>query len=388
MKKKQEKLTEKVAWGEEPEANSCNLTVAFNWYNAIIDKKECKKYLIEYVKKNKEFGESFTKTEKETIVKKIKVADEFDIKMTGTIARMIDNGWDKDSIVNKKSNASCVTMDDYLVRGISELPDVNNYIEEDVKPKNIISIQDRMQDKFIDYLSFIEGQLDDFVENGYVDNFDSLTYCMENNIPALTIKKMESFYMELFKEIELLVYGRRDKKDKDDPMFDQLQENYDFMTTPQQKKYYKCLESLVNGLQQAYTLKKSNKKVKVKTQKTIDKVVSKLRYLTEDFEYKLKSINPTKIVGMQEVWIWDSKNSKLGVYFSDDPAGFEVNKTTLKNISNERSICKKIRKPKELWNTCKSKGKRSLTKYFEGCKTKEYPLTGRFNEDILIVNAF
>ena len=53
MKKKQEKLTEKVAWGEEPEANSCNLTVAFNWYNAIIDKKECKKYLIEYRTKEK-----------------------------------------------------------------------------------------------------------------------------------------------------------------------------------------------------------------------------------------------------------------------------------------------------------------------------------------------
>ena len=104
MKKSQEKITEKMAWGEEPEANSCNVSVAFNWYNAIVDKKDCKKYLIEYVKKNKEFGVSFTKNEKDTLVKKIKAVDEFSVKLTGTIARMLDNGWDKDTIINKKEN--------------------------------------------------------------------------------------------------------------------------------------------------------------------------------------------------------------------------------------------------------------------------------------------
>ena len=390
MKKSQEKITEKMAWGEEPEANSCNVSVAFNWYNAIVDKKDCKKYLIEYVKKNKEFGVSFTKNEKDTLVKKIKSVDDFTVKLTGTIARMIDLGWDKDTIINKKENTEYSTLEDYVTKGLSDLPEVNNSIEieETEKPKNVVSVQDRMHEKYIEYISYMEGKVDDFIGSGYIDEFDTLKYCIDNNIPAITINKLESFYDKQFKEIELVCYGKRDKKNKNDPQFDQLEEAYDFMTKPQLKKYYKFLEKIVDDFRQAYALKKSNKKVKVKKVKPIDKIVGKLKYLKEDYEFKVKSLDPSKIIGMQELWVWDPKNCKLGIYYSNDPAGFNVKGTTLQNFSDERSVQKKIRKPKELWNICKGKRSRALNKYFNSSKTKEYPLTGRFNDGILIVNAF
>ena len=390
MKKSQEKITEKMAWGEEPEANSCNVSVAFNWYNAIVDKKDCKKYLIEYVKKNKEFGVSFTKNEKDTLVKKIKSVDDFTVKLTGTIARMLDNGWDKDTIINKKENTEYSTLDDYITKSLSDLPEVNNSIEieETEKPKNVVSVQDRMHEKYIEYISYMEGKVDDFIGSGYIEEFDTLKYCIDNNIPAITINKLESFYDKQFKEIELVCYGKRDKKNKNDPQFDQLEEAYDFMTKPQLKKYYKFLEKIVDDFRQAYALKKSNKKVKVKKVKPIDKIVGKLKYLKEDYEFKVKSLDPSKIIGMQELWVWDPKNCKLGIYYSNDPAGFNVKGTTLQNFSDERSVQKKIRKPKELWNICKGKRSRALNKYFNSSKTKEYPLTGRFNDGILIVNAF
>ena len=42
------RIKDKKLWGEEPTANDGSLGVAMNWYNACIDSKELKKYLIYY----------------------------------------------------------------------------------------------------------------------------------------------------------------------------------------------------------------------------------------------------------------------------------------------------------------------------------------------------
>ena len=76
---------------------------------------------------------------------------------------------------------------------------------------------------------------------------------------------------------------------------------------------------------------------------------------------------------------------KLGVYVSVDEDGFKVRGTTLLNYNEETSLQKTLRKPQEQLNTFKKTTKARTVKQFEGIKTTETKLNGRFNAETIIL---
>ena len=367
------KIKDRKLWGDEPELNS-NLSVAMNWYNACLDSKELKKCLVDYVKKNKK-----------ELTDKVKGQKDYSVRTIGILARMLDRGWESDTIINRKPDPrNYTTLIECLNYKLSQLPEPIMKVVETKPMKPKVSIQQRMEEKFYDYIGHIEGEIDDFIENKFSSKFNMEVYVLEQNIPAATIKKLEAFYAGLYDELNEVTYGDRDRKDIDP----QLVEAWGHLSRAEKKKFFKFAQSIVDGCRLGYTSKKASRKTRRKKEKSAEKIIAKIKYLAEDKDYNVQSINPKSILGAQELWIWNSKKNQYGVYYSESPRGLEIKGTTLQNFDTRKSIQKRIRDPKVLWKKIKDGGKRVLKNCLKDSRTKEKVLNGRLNENTLLIKAF
>ena len=361
-------------WGEEPEANSGSIGVAFNWYNACIDSKELKKYLVEYVKKNNK-----------ELVNKVKGQKDYSVKTLGMMARLLDRGWDEKLVINNKPEPrNYTTLIECVNYNLTNLPEPVVKIIETAPVKPKVSIQQRMEEKLYDYIGHIEGEIDDFIENKFSSKFTMEAYIPEENIPAATIKKLEAFYTKLYDELNEITYGDRDRKEIDP----QLVEAYSHLSRAEKKKFFKFIQSIVDGCKLGYTSKKASRKTRKKKEKSAEKIIAKIKYLAEDKDYNVQSIHPKAILGAQELWIWNSKKKRYGVYYSQSPRGLEIKGTTLQNFDETKSIQKRIRDPKALWKKIKDGGKRVFKNCLKDSRCKEKVLNGRLNENTLLIKAF
>jgi hypothetical protein len=117
---------------------------------------------------------------------------------------------------------------------------------------------------------------------------------------------------------------------------------------------------------------------------SIDKVVSKLKYKKEDPQLGIVSMNPVHIVGSKEVWVYNTKTRKLGVYKADGPGGLNVKGTGLLNYSTE-SVEKTVRKPVETLAEFKKASKVKLRTFLKELSTVDVPCQGKLNEHHVIL---
>jgi hypothetical protein len=118
--------------------------------------------------------------------------------------------------------------------------------------------------------------------------------------------------------------------------------------------------------------------------KTADKVVSKIKFQKEYTELKIVSIDPTKIVGAHELWVFNTKYNVLSHYFSEQ--GLSMKGTTLQNVA-ESSKQKKLRKPADTLPLITGSTAKAAERAFDNLKTKEAATNGRINEFTVILRA-
>ena len=66
--------------------------------------------------------------------------------------------------------------------------------EKKIRPK--ISIQDRLQGKVEDFISAIEGQVDEFIDSDYKLKYDMYNHMLEIGCKAAHARKMRPFYVD------------------------------------------------------------------------------------------------------------------------------------------------------------------------------------------------
>jgi len=118
--------------------------------------------------------------------------------------------------------------------------------------------------------------------------------------------------------------------------------------------------------------------------KTADKVVSKLKFQKEHDELKIVSVDPTKIVGARELWVFNTKYNVLSHYVSEQ--GLSVKGSTLQNVA-ESSKQKKLRKPADTLPFITGSTAKAAERAFDNLKTKEASTNGRINEFTVILRA-
>ena len=135
--------------------------------------------------------------------------------------------------------------------------------------------------------------------------------------------------------------------------------------------------------------KKTGELKKPRKKKPVDKnkLVARFKHLEEFAELSLKSVKPVDCIGVTDVWVYNSKTRKLGVYRGQysNVMGIKANKWN--GYTETTSVQKTLRKPEKQLSEFKALGKNQLNKWFESIKCAPQKLNGRGNEFTLILRS-
>lgn len=350
---------EKALSGGEPswKNGETSLTRALNWYNYHSDTKESKKFTLSYLKE--------IKTPKTEIEKLEKVSDD-NFQNLGFVCRMKLRG----APLSEQNEQWIATF-------IEALKSKNKDEANNPQTVNVISIQERVADKAGTYIAELEGAIDDCLLANDFSTIKPYEFMQGLGVKGAHTSHIIKFFQKRIDELNLALKGT----DSD------IKEGYSHFGKPALKKYIEFLNNIVTDSGKLAHNAKLTRAPRKKKAKPVDKVISKLQYKKEDNGFKVASINPADIVGSSQLWIFNTKTRKLGIYLSDDSAGLSVKGTTLTNYNTTTSIQKTLRKPEEVLPKVLKGGKLALRKILPEINAVEQQLTGRINSDIILLRA-
>ncbi len=133
--------------------------------------------------------------------------------------------------------------------------------------------------------------------------------------------------------------------------------------------------------------KNAARKPRKKKPISFEKKVKNLKFKKDDIDNKLVSIDPVKIMGAEKLWVYNVKTRKLGVYVALDNAGLAVKGSSIENYKYGESICKTLRKPKDVLSRVLEGGKVVLRKVMGEINSKPSELNGRINKDTILLRV-
>lgn len=351
---------EKALSGGEPswKNGELSLSSALNWYNYHSDAKESKKFTLSYLKE--------TKAPKATIEALEKVADDH-FQNLGFVCRM------------KLRGAPLLKRhDEWIESFILDLSKkVKPVIVENTTAVPTTTIQERVEFKSREYIGEIEGTIDDCLENNTFSKVKTYELLQGLGVKGAHTPHIIRFFQYRLNEMQEALKGKDSS----------LKEGYSNFSKAELKEYVKFIDCIITDAQKlAHNSKIQRKPRKVKA-KPVDKVVSKLQYKKDDNGFKIVSVDPVNIVGATQLWVFNTKTRKLGVYNSIDAGGLNVKGTTLTNFEESTSVQKTLRKPEMVLPNVLKGGKIVLKKILPEISAVEQALTGRINSDTILLRV-
>jgi predicted transcriptional regulator len=169
---------------------------------------------------------------------------------------------------------------------------------------------------------------------------------------------------------------------------EQLNEAYAYLPNASKKAIMKNLIACMEDIKRFIGNTKASKPRKPRKKKLVpvSKQINRLNYQREFTPLKIKSIDPTHILGASQVVIFNTKTNYI-THLLSDPQGFTIKGTTIYNINEKASTRKKVRKPEDIIEPILTSNKLTLGKLINGLKTKTSTANGRINEDTILLKA-
>lgn len=248
--------------------------------------------------------------------------------------------------------------------------------EENKKEKPKVSIQERIQNQVYDFVSHIEGIVDDFTDSDYKTTYDFYTQLLNIGCKSIHARKLREHYLDDYNAMVELYNGEDEY----------LNEAWGHLKPKQVSKMVDFFGIIVDDLERIIKNATAQRKPRKTKQKSASRLIKNLKYQQEHPDLKLVSINPEKIVGASELWVYNTKYNRLGVYYAENSVrGFSVKGCTIQNFDNETSTQKTARKPEDALSKLT---KQSLRKKMKSMKTKDQSVTGRINSQTILLGAF
>ena len=340
------------------------------YYNYKHKSKDGKKWFVEYLKKEK--------VDKDKI-KHVKIVPDWQVGITyGALAKMLMDG--------------CPPLEEYTVALDKRLEECLKVKVKDIEVVEnkvlapVISIQERMKLNLDDFLGkHVEGEIDDFFQNKFKSKFKLITILQVNEITGKAAGMISDLYAQEISDITELLNPPKEQDDE----FQQLTEGYPYKKA-ELKKILAFYTMLAEDADHYANSQKANRKIRVKKAPSIEKVVAKLKYAVTNEQYKLVSIDPKKIIGSQELWVFNTKTRKLGKYVAGN--GFSTGELSVKGtgiigFDEKKSVQKTVRKPDVTLKEFQKAGKVALRKFLEDIKATDIKLTGRINKDVILLKV-
>ena len=242
------------------------------------------------------------------------------------------------------------------------------------KPK--VSIQQRINEQVSGYIGEIEGKVDDFINSDFKEKYDCYAHLNNLGCKAVHARKMRPLYLDCYNET-VDVYNAED---------DYLNEAWGHLKPKYHKKIMDFYGIILDDIDRLIKNSTAQRKPRKKKTLSATRLVSKLKYEMEHSDLKLVSINPEKIIGCSELWVYNTKKNRLGVYYAENSVrGLSVKGSTILHFDSNISIQKTARKPSEVLKTLT---KRTLNKTLKHLTTKDKEVTGRINAQTILLGAF
>jgi hypothetical protein len=243
------------------------------------------------------------------------------------------------------------------------------------------SIQERLREVALAMTEELETAYEDFQTDP--DNFDPKAFKVLNLLKGKGAKAahariIRDFYSRDLAELEELASGKG---------CEQLREGYSHRSKKQIKTFILFLTEIQNACTMLMQEAKVNRAPRAKKAVPAEKIVGKLKYMKTNEPLKLVSINPADILGAKELWVYNTKNRKLGRYVAKEYGDLSVKGTSITNFDENLSIQKTVRKPEDKLKEFKSAGKVALRKFLDDINATDTKLNGRINEETVLLKV-
>jgi len=336
-------------WGDKP---SHSITEALSWYSSHKEDKDAAKYL----------G-----------VKEITVAKNF-----STLA------WTK-----RMSSLGCVFTEKQKQTIAEMQAKFDSYVGA-IKPTaqpsttNVISIQERVQEKTDFYIMELEAKFDEYMLGDYhgkinQEDWDPYKWMVDTGIKPMHASRISQYFNERAK-----VFVDHIDNWKTD----------EYISESFAKRGRKWLLHAANFARMiasdAEKIASNASKARAPRKKkpvSVERKVKNLKYLEKFDELKLQSISPSKIPGAAQLWVYNTKTRQLGVYNAMDASGLDVKGSAIQNYSFDTSMGKTLRKPAQTLKIVTDGGRIALRKALDSVNSKPKALNGRINKDMILLRV-
>lgn len=326
---------------------------ALAWYNYYYEIDDAKKWLLEYMKQD---GYS------NDVIRLVKTAPTWKTSPTsGFMAKLLMKGW---TLPEKSMTFLRNMIGENALYGKGETP----------TEKQAPDLQARIRAKAIETRDKVEDHIDQWFWDYPNSKFNIYDFLQGESPSPIAIGLITEYLNRV----------------KDDLDFDKTNKDATAANRARAKKCSAAIEGMLEDIDR-YTLnKKATKKprkTRVAKSKPASKVVEKLNYMKQFPELKIVSINPTEVVGCQNLWTYNTKSRKLTHYTALGPNGITVSRSTLTGFDVERSVSKRLRKPEQSINDLLNAGKVQLKKFMDTINTNGSQPTGRINNDTILLKV-
>jgi hypothetical protein len=343
-----------------PDNYNVDIGTAMVWYTEQTDDKKRRKYAIEH----------FAKLNRKNEVLALNKASDYDIRQIGIMCRLLSNG-------NTLSNEHMALLESrvaLLVAKHQEIKQVKKVV--DIATAPVTSIQERMDEKARELAGEIEGAIDDFVITGKT-TFSTKNFLLAQSVSAPIAKRIGDSFVKLYNELADAINGEDA----------QLTEGYSNFSKKELKAFHKFVGEIVDDCQQMIQTAKADRAPRKRKPQSPTKLVSKMKFMREFADLELKSIKPETIIGSSEVWYYNTKYRRVGVYKGENGNPLSVKGTTIIGFDIKESQQMTLRKPEEFFKGL-SLGKRALNGALKKLTTKPSTPNGRINEECILLGAF
>jgi len=420
-RKKKKVITRRKAGSAEPKWDEWEkltpenygrlINESLDYYRLDCKNADYKRYVVEYCKNNEQWKSYATKFSKipdgrysstigalcrQAVLGRPDVHEEYN-KYWESLAGTMGTPRPLSESINKM-------LEDYKYKADAIIQEEEEVKKEEEKKGEVYkpSIQQRIHEQSV----IMNEKVDEWLDTWYDDvlafnpkGFDFKKHFYDLNVTQAHARKIKDFYKGELEELQEVIDPPKlpnDASEQEKDWAQQLKEAYSLWAKSDLKKKIKALEYYMGALDVVIDTAKAKRKPRKVVPKSKEKLVAKLKFAISDDKFQLASINPTEIVGCNELWVFNIKTRKIGKYVASviDPLGAErdgtglsIKGTTITGFNEETSVQKTLRKPEEKLKEFKEAGKRKLTTFLDEINAVDIKLNGRINPDTILLKA-
>jgi len=362
-----------AAVGKEPalteNSSESEVIRAFNWYNYSCDANDAKKYVVTYLMKN--FSKSAS-----SVQKTFGHINAYEVGSVGWMCKQILNGNKLPEYYERRRKDRLLELISIAQTRAKKEETDSRQQQTKVSPRKVYNQTARFLIAEIDsHLDTLDAPYSSETEKEILDVIKA------QNPSPIALEEIRSYYASYRDEVTTFL--STSKKN----MEEQLLEHYSKVPVRKLKNLSKFFDVLFEHVTSAVLIKKRMRKPRAKKTKTSAQLTKKLKFKDYDDKYKIKSIQPTDVVGSLQLWVFNTKTRKLGVYHADDTSALSVKGSTIIGYNKTSSVQKTLRKPEDIILQVASGSKVQLRHVMSGIKAKASPLNGRINSETILLRS-